>query len=136
MSPQTCMQIPGRERISDVDLSRRLEMPAIESQIRRARLRYAASLIKVAQPSVGALLPECWTKSTTHAKRSVARTTAQKSGDRHDLGGEETERKRRRLYGHCLPDSCRTWHPRRRGDEWCWRATNPIIFIIIVFEFI
>ena len=35
--------IPGRERINDVDLRRQLE-------------RYAASLIKVAQPSVAALL--------------------------------------------------------------------------------
>ena len=31
-------------------------MPAIESQVRRPRLRYSASLIKVAQPSVAALL--------------------------------------------------------------------------------
>ena len=50
------VQIPGRERISDVDLRRQLEIPSIESQIRRARLRYAASLIRVAQPSVAALL--------------------------------------------------------------------------------
>ena len=49
-------QILGRERISDVDLRRQLEIPSIESQIRRARLRYAASLIRVAQPSVAALL--------------------------------------------------------------------------------
>ena len=43
------VQTPGRERISDVDLRRQLEIPSIESQIRRARLRYAASLIRVAQ---------------------------------------------------------------------------------------
>ena len=49
------VQIPGRERISDVDLRRQLEIPAIESQIRRARLRYASSLIRVAQASVAAL---------------------------------------------------------------------------------
>ena len=48
--------IPGRDRISDTDLRRQLEIPTIESQIRRARLRYAASLIRVAQPSVAALL--------------------------------------------------------------------------------
>ena len=42
--------------MSDVDLRRQLEMPATESQMRRARLRYAASLIRVAQPSVAALL--------------------------------------------------------------------------------
>ena len=48
--------IPGRVRISDVELRRQLKIPSIESQIRRARLRYAASLVKVAQPSVAALL--------------------------------------------------------------------------------
>ena len=37
--------IPGRERINDADLRRQLEIPSIESQIRCARLRYAASLI-------------------------------------------------------------------------------------------
>ena len=37
-------------------LRRQLKIPSIESQIRRARLRYAASLVKVAQPSVAALL--------------------------------------------------------------------------------
>ena len=46
------IHLPGRERINDVDLRRQLEIPSIESQIRRARLRYAASLIRVAQPSV------------------------------------------------------------------------------------
>ena len=50
------VQTPGRERISDVDLRRQLEIPSIEFQIRRARLRYAASLIWVAQPFVAALL--------------------------------------------------------------------------------
>ena len=50
------VQILGRERISDVDLRRQLESPSIVSQIRRARLRYAASLIRVAQPSVAPLL--------------------------------------------------------------------------------
>ena len=50
------VQIPGRETISDVDLRRQLEIPSIESQIRRARLRYAASLIEVAPPSVAVLL--------------------------------------------------------------------------------
>ena len=50
------VQIPGRERISDVDLRRQLEIPSKESQIRRARFRYAASLIRVAQPSVAALV--------------------------------------------------------------------------------
>ena len=49
------VQIPGPERTSDVDLRRQLEIPAIESQMRRARLRYAASLIRVAQPSVAKL---------------------------------------------------------------------------------
>ena len=48
--------IPGRVRVSDVELRRQLEIPSIESQIRRARLRYAASLVKVTQPSVAALL--------------------------------------------------------------------------------
>ena len=54
---------PGRERISDTDLRRQLEIPSIESQIRRA-----ASLIRVAQPSVAALLsvgrkaPADWTR--------------------------------------------------------------------------
>ena len=48
--------IPGRVRISDVELRRQLDIPSIESQVRRARLRYAASLVKVAQPSVAALL--------------------------------------------------------------------------------
>ena len=42
------VHIPGRERINDVDLRRELEIPSIESQIRRARLRYAAYLIRVA----------------------------------------------------------------------------------------
>ena len=32
------VHIPGRERINDVDLRRQLEIPSIESQIRRARL--------------------------------------------------------------------------------------------------
>ena len=50
------MLIPGHVRISDVELRRQLDIPSIESQIRRARLRYAASLVKVAQPSVAALL--------------------------------------------------------------------------------
>ena len=50
------VQIPGHERISDVDLRRHLCISSIESQIRRARLRYAASLVKVAQPAVAALL--------------------------------------------------------------------------------
>ena len=50
------LQIPERERISDIDLRRHLKVPAIESQIRRARMRYAASLIRVAQPSFAALL--------------------------------------------------------------------------------
>ena len=61
--------IPGREMISDTDLRRQLEIPSIESQIRRARLRYAASLIRVAaQPSLAALLsvgrkaPADWTR--------------------------------------------------------------------------
>ena len=58
--PQTCRRTesaqPGRERINDVDLRRQLEIPSTESQIRRARLRYAASLIRVAQPSVAALI--------------------------------------------------------------------------------
>ena len=48
--------IPGRERINDADVRRQLEIPSIESQIRRARLRYAASVIRVAQPFVAALL--------------------------------------------------------------------------------
>ena len=48
--------IPGPVRISDVDLRRQFKNPSIESQIRSARLRYAASLVKVAQPSVAALL--------------------------------------------------------------------------------
>ena len=48
--------IPGHVRISDVELRRQLDIPSIESQIRRARLRYAASLVRVAQPSVAALL--------------------------------------------------------------------------------
>ena len=48
--------IPGRVRTSDVVLRRQLKIPSVESQIRRARLRYAASLVKVAQPSVAALL--------------------------------------------------------------------------------
>ena len=48
--------IPGRVRISDVELRRLLKIPSIESQIRRARLMYAASMVKVAQPSVAALL--------------------------------------------------------------------------------
>ena len=48
--------IPGHVRISDVELRRQLDIPSIESQIRRARLRYAASLVKVTQPSVAALL--------------------------------------------------------------------------------
>ena len=46
--------IPGHVRISDVELRRQLDIPSIESQIRRARLRYAASLVKIAQPSVAA----------------------------------------------------------------------------------
>ena len=50
------VHIPGRERINDVDLRRQLEIPSIESQIRRARLRYAASLIRVAQRAVAAFL--------------------------------------------------------------------------------
>ena len=41
---------------SDVVLRRQLKIPSVESQIRRARLRYAASLVKVAQPSVAVLL--------------------------------------------------------------------------------
>ena len=48
--------IPGHVRISDVELRRQLEIPSIESQIRCARLRYAASLVKVTQPSVAASL--------------------------------------------------------------------------------
>ena len=48
--------IPGRVRTIDVVLRRQLKNPFVESQIRRARLRYAASLVKVAQPSVAALL--------------------------------------------------------------------------------
>ena len=48
--------IPGRVRISDVELRRQLGIPSVESQIRLARLRYAASLVKVAQPSIAALL--------------------------------------------------------------------------------
>ena len=40
--------MPGRERISDVDLRYQLEMPAIESEV--------PALIRVAQPSVAALL--------------------------------------------------------------------------------
>ena len=48
--------IPGHVRIRDVELRRHLGIPSIESQIRRARLRYAASLINVTQPSVAALL--------------------------------------------------------------------------------
>ena len=48
--------IPGHVRISDVDLRRQLDIPSIESQIRRARLRYAASQVKVTQPTVAALL--------------------------------------------------------------------------------
>ena len=60
--------IPGRERISNTDLRRQLEIPSIESQIRRARLRYAASLIRVAEPSAATLLsvgrtaPADWTR--------------------------------------------------------------------------
>ena len=51
------VQILGwTRRNSYVYLRRQLDMPAIESQIRRARVRYAASLIRVAQPSVAALL--------------------------------------------------------------------------------
>ena len=48
--------IPGHVRISDVELRRQLCIPSIESQICRARLRYAASLINVTQPSVASLL--------------------------------------------------------------------------------
>ena len=50
------VQIPGRARISDVELRHQLRVPAIESQTRRARMRYAASLTRIAQPSVAALL--------------------------------------------------------------------------------
>ena len=50
------VHIPGRQRINNVDLRRQLEIPSIESQTRSARVRYAASLIRVAQPSVAALL--------------------------------------------------------------------------------
>ena len=56
LSGEPRVQILGRERISDVHLRRQLEIQAIESQIRRARLRYASSLMRVAQPSVAALL--------------------------------------------------------------------------------
>ena len=42
--------------MSDVDLRRQLEMRDTESQMRRARLRCAASLIRVVQPSVATLL--------------------------------------------------------------------------------
>ena len=50
------VQIPGREKISDVYFRYELEMPAVESQVGRARMRYAASLIRRAQPSAAALL--------------------------------------------------------------------------------
>ena len=56
LAGETRVLIPGHVRISDVELRRQLDIPSIESQIRRARLRYAASLVKVAQPSVAALL--------------------------------------------------------------------------------
>ena len=51
------VQIPGNETVSDVGLRRQLEMPAIESQIRRARLRDAASLIN-GGPTVCGCTPE------------------------------------------------------------------------------